>query len=240
MQQGAAHEGGARGRASEPPATDTELPGRGLGTQCSAGWRSGHSRWVRSGAPRVRSSHRGPLSGVGGRLDEAPLRQGRPSAPHQWGPGAGTRLSRPPCCTEWPTASRLPGLLVCEEGGGGPAVRVLDPRQPGHGRQRPMYNSPQKKKTGACGSPGRPAGPVHIHGGAALQGSLELVPRQVLPDGGLGAGRIPQFSPDHLRTGASCEQKAHPKPTPWPVCTDRLTAPPNHPRPQSHGARRGN
>lgn len=31
-----------------------------------------------------------------------------------------------------------------------------------------------------------------------LQRPLELVPRQVLPDGGLGAGSIPQFSPDHL------------------------------------------
>lgn len=31
-----------------------------------------------------------------------------------------------------------------------------------------------------------------------LQRPLELVPRQVLPDGGLGAGGIPQFSPDHL------------------------------------------
>lgn len=45
---------------------------------------------------------------------------------------------------------------------------------------------------------GLQAGPVHIHGGTALQRPLELVTRQVLPDGGLGAGCVSQFPPDHL------------------------------------------
>lgn len=58
---------------------------------------------------------------------------------------------------------------------------------------------PPRKETAMAGdSPGHPAGPVHSHGGTALQRSLELVPGQVLPDGGLGAGRISQFSPDHV------------------------------------------
>lgn len=36
----------------------------------------------------------------------------------------------------------LPGLLVCERW-----EMESHPRQPGHSRQRPMYNSPRKKKT---------------------------------------------------------------------------------------------
>lgn len=62
-----------------------------------------------------------------------------------------------------------------------------------------MYNSPQKKTArGPAHVWALRAGPVHIHGGTALQRPLELVPRQVLPDGGLGAGGISQFSPDHV------------------------------------------
>jgi hypothetical protein len=44
----------------------------------------------------------------------------------------------------------------------------------------------------------------------ALQRPLELVTRQVLPDGGLGAGSISQFPPDHLWGGVNDEWKAHP------------------------------
>lgn len=50
-------------------------------------------------------------------------------------------------------------------------------------------------------STGPQAGPVRVHRATALQRPLELVPRQVLPDGGLGAGGISQFPPDHLREG---------------------------------------
>lgn len=67
-----------------------------------------------------------------------------------------------------------------------------------------------------------------------LQRPLELVPRQVLPDGGLGAGGIPQFSPDHLgqRGGVS----GAPRP---PEPTAATHVPPRAPRPQSPEARRG-
>lgn len=36
-----------------------------------------------------------------------------------------------------------------------------------------------------------------------LQRTLELVPREVLPDGQLGTGGVAQFSPHHLRTDTS-------------------------------------
>lgn len=67
-----------------------------------------------------------------------------------------------------------------------------------------------------------------------LQRPLELVPRQVLPDGGLGAGGIPQFSPDHLgqRGGVS----GAPRP---PEPTAATHVPPHAPRPQIPEARRG-
>lgn len=47
-------------------------------------------------------------------------------------------------------------VLVREEGDGGPAVIALDPREPGHGGQCPMYNSPQETNTGACDSSWEP------------------------------------------------------------------------------------
>lgn len=104
-----------------------------------------------------------------------------------------------------------------------------------------MYNSPQKKTArGPAHVWALRAGPVHIHGGTALQRPLELVPRQVLPDGGLGAGGISQFSPDHLWGGARHKWSAHPKPTHWPVHTPCLIALQKHPCPQTHGARKGN
>lgn len=101
----------------------------------------------------------------------------------------------------------------------------------------------EKEDSGSARGPahvwGPQAGPVHVHRGTALQRPFELVSRQVLPDGGLGAGGISQFSPDHLWGGASCEWRAHPKPAQGPVRTDCPIALQNHLRPESHGARRG-
>lgn len=131
---------------------------------------------------------------------EAGTRLARLLGPASWSglqlpPGrrGGTTLSRLLSGREQPAASRPP-VCWCVRG---------DRRGPGHGRQRPMYNSSQEKKTVArpeglllpLGTPGRDS-PCPWRKG--LQRPLELVPRQVLPDGGLGAGGIPQFSPDHL------------------------------------------
>lgn len=167
---------------------------------------------------------------------EAGTRLARLLGPASWSglqlpPGrqGGTTLSRVLSGREQPAASRPP-VCWCVRG---------DRRGPGHGRQRPMYNSSQEKKTVArpeglllpLGTPGRDS-PCPWRKG--LQRPLELVPRQVLPDGGLGAGGIPQFSPDHLgqRGGVS----GAPRP---PEPTAATHVPPRAPRPQSPEARRG-
>lgn len=131
----------------------------------------------------------------------------------QWslkpGPGVGMVPSGPPGCRKRPGPSHRPRLLVCErwELEAQPAVRG------GHGRQRPMYNSSQKKTVARpqglplpLRTPDRDSPHPRRKG---LQRPLELVPRQVLPDGGLGAGGIPQFSPDHLRAEGRHEWGVH-------------------------------
>lgn len=165
----------------------------------------------RSGAPRggpAASDHcpgqaaaRGTASpGLG--ISEHPSAS-RPPPP---GPGAGRKLSRPLC---WGADSPV---CWCLRGGRGPR-----PLQPGGNRQRPMYSPPGRKEPAA-----RHKGQVHVRGGAALQRPFELVPREVLPDGGLGAGGISQFPPDHLWGGGGrCEGKAHPEP-PLGACGHRL------------------
>ena len=91
-----------------------------------------------------------------------------------------------------------------------------------------MYSPPGRKEPAA-----RHEGQVHVHGGAALQRPFELVPREVLPDGGLGAGGISQFPPDHLWGGRGAAVRGRPSPSrPWgpvgtdcPVAQDRLRPP---------------
>lgn len=147
--------------------------------------------------PRQRLGTRGPARGRSGRGRGA--KSGAPASvplpvlcPERVAAGVEGLVGRPsprrPGVSGWPSASARgaaplggqgPPAGCC--GGGGPVAA-----------QRPMYNSPQG------GSARAPRGASHVPGRAALQRPLELVPRQVLPDGGLGAGRVPQLPPDHL------------------------------------------
>lgn len=143
----------------------------------------------------------------GGRLDEVPLGQGRARRPRaafslsagrpQSGTEAGRvaqpqgtagSLSSSVCwCVRRETEARLSSCWThSSQVTAGSVLCTI------HHRKRTRWPATR---------PRHPTGPVHVPGGAALQRPLELVPRQVLPDGGLGAGCVSQFSPDHLRAG---------------------------------------
>lgn len=102
----------------------------------------------------------------------------------------------------WAQAAACPpSLLVCEaETEAWPSVSL---QQPGQARSYVQFTTEGWR----CGQgPGR-ARPRLCS--AALQRPLELVPRQVLPDGGLGAGGVSQLPPDHL-WGVGCQRRAYP------------------------------
>lgn len=155
-------------------------------------------------SPGVRSRCPWLLSSAGGiwgwRACWRPLHQGW----EEPGPSGANRAVRAAELQD--TAGGLAGPQragVSEVGGGGPAGSASAPQRLGCSRQRPMYSSSQKKTVAQPEGPAAPSGDSGR--GQALQRPLELVPRQVLPDGGLGAGRILQFSPDHLRAETRCE-----------------------------------
>lgn len=82
-------------------------------------------------------------------------------------------------------------LLLCAPSSPqGPCVKA--PKHESWARVCPMYKSQKKGLL----EPPRPACPP-----TGLQRALELVSRQVLPDGGLGAGGVPKLPPDHLKEG---------------------------------------
>lgn len=168
-----------------------------VGAPCSGSWRSAVEP---RGAVRQAAAQGAPSPGLG--VSEHPSASRPPP-----GPGAGRKLSRQLCL-----GADSP-VCWCLRGGRGSC-----PLQLGSDRQRPMYSPPGRKEPAA-----RHKGQVHVHGGAALQRPFELVPREVLPDGGLGAGGISQFPPDHLwgGRGCCCEGKAHPKP-PLGACGHKL------------------
>lgn len=120
---------------------------------------------------------------------ELSARPGPPQGqtPQHWAGGAPKNRT---ICTLGKQAGWAQVLLLCAPSSPqGPCVKAPKARELG-----PRLSYVQVTEEGALLEPPRPACPP-----TGLQRALELVSRQVLPDGGLGAGSVPKLPPDHLK-----------------------------------------
>lgn len=137
------------------------------GTQCLGSQRSGHSRWGISGVPSVTSSCQWPLSSAGGSQGSEGLMRCPSTKGWEWPgmvPGPGLRATfssrqwslkprpwggngavRATELQETASSFSSPVCWCVRRGRWRPARSMSGPWQPGHGKQRPMYNSSQKK-----------------------------------------------------------------------------------------------
>lgn len=169
---------------AEPPSPESQ----GL---CSGSRHSGPGRRLRSGALWGQSGSRRLLSRAGGS-------QGCPSA------GAGRLRALLILSPVEPTAgprSRKEAVQAALLGSRLPAVLVSERREGLRPGSQAATGSVYVQCTTEKGASGSAPGPSPRPQGSGLQRPFELVPREMLPDGGLGAGGISQFPPDHLWGG---------------------------------------
>lgn len=172
------------GPQRSPPHPRVRDSARGAGIQAPAGGSEEEPRGSSLAAggccPGQAAARGAPLPGLGISEHSSASRQWSP----QPGPGAGRKPSRLLC---WGAVSPL---CWCLRGvrGRTPAARP---------RQAASYVQCTTEKGAGSSAPGPSPRPR----GSGLQRPFELVPREMLPDGGLGAGSISQFPPDHLWGG---------------------------------------